>query len=32
MASLEQTLAVFDEGRIGLVLIGMPGLESAWPD
>ena len=27
MASLEQMRAVFDEGRIGSVLIGMPGLE-----
>src|ERR1700736_1080472 len=27
MASLEQMRAVFDGGRIGLVLIGMPGLE-----
>jgi DNA transposition AAA+ family ATPase len=27
MASLEQMRAVFDEGGIGLVLIGMPGIE-----
>jgi DNA transposition AAA+ family ATPase len=27
MASLEQVRAIFDEGRIGLILIGMPGLE-----
>ena len=27
MASLEQMRAIFDEGWIGLVLIGMPGLE-----
>jgi DNA transposition AAA+ family ATPase len=27
MASLEQVRAIFDAGDIGLVLIGMPGLE-----
>ena len=27
MASLEQVRAIFDEGKIGLILIGMPGLE-----
>ena len=27
MASLEQVRAIFDEGQIGLVPIGMPGLE-----
>ena len=27
MASLEQVRAIFDEGQIGLILIGMPGLE-----
>lgn len=27
MASLEQVRAIFDAGRIGLILIGMPGLE-----
>jgi AAA domain len=27
MASLEQIRAIFDEGKIGLILIGMPGLE-----
>jgi hypothetical protein len=27
MASLEQAQAIFDEGKIGLILIGMPGLE-----
>ena len=27
MASLEQVRAIFDEGKIGLILIGMPGLD-----
>jgi len=27
MASLEQVRAIFDEGELGLILIGMPGLE-----
>jgi DNA transposition AAA+ family ATPase len=27
MASLEQMRAIFDSGGIGLVLIGMPGIE-----
>lgn len=27
MASLEQVRAIFDQGQIGLILIGMPGLE-----
>jgi hypothetical protein len=27
MASLEQVRAIFDEGHVGLILIGMPGLE-----
>ena len=27
MASLEQVRAIFDEGQLGLILIGMPGLE-----
>lgn len=27
MASLEQIRGIFDEGDIGLVLIGMPGIE-----
>ena len=27
MASLEQVRAIFDDGQIGLILIGMPGLE-----
>src|SRR6202049_1365967 len=27
IASLEQVRAIFDEGQIGLILIGMPGLE-----
>ncbi len=27
MASLEQVQAIFEEGQIGLILIGMPGLE-----
>ncbi len=27
MASLEQVRAIFDQGKIGLILIGMPGLE-----
>ena len=27
MASLEQAHAIFDSGEIGLILIGMPGLE-----
>lgn len=27
MASLEQVRSIFDEGRIALILIGMPGLE-----
>lgn len=27
MASLEQARAIFDSGQIGLILIGMPGLE-----
>jgi hypothetical protein len=27
MASLEQIRAIFDDGQIGLILIGMPGLE-----
>jgi len=27
MASLEQVRAIFDAGRVGLILIGMPGLE-----
>jgi DNA transposition AAA+ family ATPase len=27
MAGLEQIRSVFDQGRIGLILIGMPGLE-----
>ena len=27
MASLEQVRAIFDESQIGLILIGMPGLE-----
>jgi len=27
MDSLEQVRAIFDGGKIGLILIGMPGLE-----
>jgi hypothetical protein len=27
MAGLEQIRSIFDQGRIGLILIGMPGLE-----
>lgn len=27
MASLEQVRAIFDEGQLGLILIGIPGLE-----
>ena len=27
MASLEQVRAIFDAGEIGVILIGMPGLE-----
>ncbi len=27
MASLEQVRAIFDAGEIGLILVGMPGLE-----
>jgi len=27
MASLEQVRAIFDTGEIGVILIGMPGLE-----
>jgi hypothetical protein len=30
MTSLEQVRAIFDEGQIGLILIGMPGLKNAW--
>ncbi|MBI3683894.1 MAG: ATP-binding protein [Acidobacteria bacterium] len=30
MASLEQVRAISDEGHIGLILIGMPGLRNAW--
>jgi hypothetical protein len=29
MASLEQVRAIFDGGEIGVILIGMPGLENA---
>jgi hypothetical protein len=29
MASLEQVRAIFDAGEIGVILIGMPGLENA---
>ena len=27
MAALEQTRSIFDEGGIGMILIGMPGIE-----
>jgi AAA domain len=30
MTSLEQIRAIFDEGGAGLILIGMPGIESEW--
>ncbi len=29
MASLEQVRAIFDAAEIGVILIGMPGLENA---
>jgi DNA transposition AAA+ family ATPase len=29
MASLEQVHAIFEAGEIGVILIGMPGLENA---
>jgi len=32
MASLEQVRAIFDEGELGLILIGMPGLEKTPTD